>query len=255
MPTRRRSGVRRSRLQVSADRASEALAERLGRTVKEARTMLGLTQAQVAERAGVAPSTVGEMERGNAADVSLLVWVRVALAVDRDLRAFLEGIPGADVPRDYVHLRNQERILAFAATGGWTGMPEAALDADGRRSRAADVLLRRTTEEAVVEVYDWFDDVGAAWRGSTRKQARASMASTGRGGSGEMGLCWVVRATQRNRRLIREHARMFAAWFPGSSRAWLAALSDASAPMPTARGLVWISVDGTRLSAVRLTTP
>ena len=85
-----------------------------------------------------------------------------------------------------------------AAPGGWSGVAEAEVDHDRSRSRSADVLLCRRTDQAMVEVWDWFHDVGGAWRTSTSKVAR----SAPDGPDGRVGLLWVVRATRRNRQLI-----------------------------------------------------
>jgi hypothetical protein len=67
-----------------------------------------------------------------------------------------------------------------------------------------------------------------------------------------IGGCWLVRATRRNRQLVGEHRHFFRARFPGSGRAWLAALSDAAVPMPAEPALLWVDVGGTRLFAARL---
>ena len=198
MPVRCRSVGRRSKMQVSADRAADELVGRLGRMVREARLRLGLTQDEVASRAGVHQSTISVIERGGGSACTMRVWVRAALAVDSDLRAYLEGISAADRPRDHVHLRGQELILVSAAPGGWSGVAEAEVDHDRSRSRSADVLLCRRTDQAMVEVWDWFHDVGGAWRTSTSKVAR----SAPDGPDGRVGLLWVVRATRRNRQLI-----------------------------------------------------
>jgi hypothetical protein len=62
----------------------------------------------------------------------------------------------------------------------------------------------------------------------------------------------VVRATVRNQQLVREFASLFRSHYPGSSRAWLAALSNPSAGMPSEPGFLWTDVRGTRLFAARL---
>jgi hypothetical protein len=62
----------------------------------------------------------------------------------------------------------------------------------------------------------------------------------------------ILRSTRRNRGLLREFSDLFAARFPASSAAWLAALRGPARSMPVEDGLVWSSVDGVRMSAVRL---
>jgi hypothetical protein len=61
-----------------------------------------------------------------------------------------------------------------------------------------------------------------------------------------VGLVWVVRATRRNRELVRRYPEVFAARFPGSSVAWAKALNEGT-ESPSEPGLVWASVDGTRI--------
>jgi hypothetical protein len=106
-----------------------------------------------------------------------------------------------------------------------------------------------------VEIWDWFDDLGDAFRSSDRKVARIDRAVTARGGHPGtpplVGCLWVVRATRRNRALVAQLSTTFRARFPGSNAAWVAALTDAAAPMPTSPGFLWISVDGRRLWAAR----
>jgi hypothetical protein len=211
----------------------------------------------------MAPSTVSEAERGNGDDFTLRTWARLAMASGAALRAYVQGISGADRPRDSAHLRVQELILGMAAGGGWRGMAEAAIDDAALGSRFLDVALRRTgtgqPEVAVLEVIDWMDDVGAALRDWTRRLARAergAIASLTRDRDGAPLLprvagCVVLRATRRNRALVRDHRLVFLSRFPGSGRAWLLALGSRSA-MPQEAAILWVSLDGARLWPARL---
>ena len=62
----------------------------------------------------------------------------------------------------------------------------------------------------------------------------------------------LVRGTRRNRDLVGDLAPLFAARYPASSDAWLRALRNPEAPLPTEGGLAWTDVAGTRLIAARL---
>lgn len=231
-------------------RAAE-LARRLGVALREARLHLRLSQRQVATWAGVSQSWVSLMERGRGAGASLETWASVTAAVDEQLVAYLERAPGASRPRDHAHLRGQELVIRTARSGGWLPLPEAPLDPTAQRSRSVDVLLARGggMEVAVVEIWDWFDDVGAAMRSLDGKIAAAGgSANEGR----QAGGLWVVRGTRRNHLLAAELHALFGAKFPGSSSAWLRALTDPGIPMPHENGLVWVDVDATRLIRVRL---
>ena len=254
MPDRsRRAGAHLNRARA---RALE-VTRRLGTMLREARLAAGLRQSDVAARGGVSQSWVSKMERGHGSTASVATWAAVASAVGAQLSSFLEAIPGADRPRDFEHLKRQRLVIAAAATGGWVARPEVALDRSRTFARSIDVLLEREQlrEAAVVEVWDFFDDIGAALRGLDAKVAEVERAHAATELPGEApwrvsGL-FVVRATQRNRRLIAEFAPIFDAHFPGPGLAWLRALVDASVPMPSDPSVVWSDVAGTRLFAQR----
>ncbi len=164
------------------------------------------------------------------------------------------------MPRDSVHLRTQELVARTAEGGAWRSIPEFAIDDAARGSRSLDLWLERRTgpgrgvEVVAIEVMDWFDDVGARFRDWDRRLERVrQLAIATRTIDGDDGPvqprvsgCWVVRATNRNRRLLRDHATLFDSRFPGSGRRWLDALTG-GADMPLKPAILWVSVDGTRL--------
>lgn len=241
-----------------AERHASSLAETLGKALRDGRHRLRLTQAQAAARAGLSQGTLSRLEVARDASYTLATWDRAAHAVGGRLKAYVEQTSAADQPRDAVHLRGQELILTTADPGGWRGLAEARIDADPARTRYADVLLQRERpatplEVALMELIDWFDDVGATTRAWQRRLDAVERQQIARM-HGEHGLptvsgCWVVRATRRNRELIGSHRQFFSTVFPGSGRAWLAALGNAQTPMPAQPALLWISVSGDRLSA------
>lgn len=228
-------------------RAAE-LARRLGVGVREARLRRGRLQREVAAGAGISQNWLSMMERGHGAGASLETWASVAAAVDEQLVAYLERAPGATAPRDHAHLRGQELVIRTARSGDWRPMPEAPLDPFPQHSRSVDVLLTRTVhnEIAVVEIWDWFDDVGAALRSFDGK-----VAATSRDGGIRAAGLWVIRATRRNRALVAELHALFGAKFPGRSTDWLRALRDPASPTPTGNGLAWVDIGATRLFAAR----
>lgn len=263
MPTRRRTQVkRRTATQVAADEAASAIAQSLGSALKDARATAARSQRAAAELAGMVHSTIAEAEKGKGDDFTLRTWSRLAAAVGITLHAYLKRVSAADQPRDAVHLRVQELLLQTSAPGGWNGTAELAIDDAARGSRSVDVALERATlavpEVAVLEVVDWLDDVGAALRDWTRRLARVDQLATSRltrevaGGTvlPRVAGCWVLRATERNRGLVRDHGMVFRGRFPGPGAAWLRALGGPT-PMPLDSALLWVSVDGTRLWAAR----
>jgi transcriptional regulator with XRE-family HTH domain len=229
------------------------IAARLGTGLREARKSAGMTQAQVADRAALSQTFISDLELGLGTSASIETWAMVAAAVGEQLVGFLERAPGADVPRDIEHLRRQSALISIAAPGGWRALPELRLDQDARWSRSIDVaLVRRATAEAVVvEIWNWFEDVGGALRGLDGKVAALrdhldpSVEWTVRG-------LFIVRDTRRNRQLVTELGPIFAARFPGNAGAWLRALTDPAERLPDGDGLLWSNRTGSALKASRL---
>ena len=256
LPNRSRA-QRASRPRREGRARAALLSLRLGTRLREARQLLGKTQREIAEAAGVSQSWLSRMERGQGASASLVVWSSAAAAVGQRLAAFLEDMPGADRPRDHAHLERQRLVIERAARGGWRALPEEPID-DGPRSRSVDVLLVRAAarEAALVECYDWFDDVGAAMRVSDGKAAslrsRLEHGRDLRAPAWRVALLWVVRGTRRNRELISEFRAIFAAKFGGSSSDWIRCLEDPSRAMPSETGLVWTDLAGHRFMPARL---
>ena len=198
--------------------------------------------------AGISQNWLSLIERGHGAGASLETWASVAAAVDEQLVAYLERAPGATAPLDHAHLRGQELVIRTARSGDWRPMPEARIDPFPQHSRSVDVLLTRAArnEIAVVEIWDWFDDVGAALRSFDGKVAAIPPG----GGIRAAGL-WVIRGARRNRALVAELHALFAAKFPARSADWLRALRDPASPMPTENGFAWVDIGATRLVAAR----
>ena len=251
----------RARVGPAADRHSAALAARLGKGLRDARQAARLTQAEAAARAGLSQGGWSKLETQGDGRYTLATWDRAAFAVGGRLNAYVEGASAADQPRDAVHLRNQELIIRTAKDGGWRALPEEPLDRDVGRSRWGDVLLHRrrpgdADEYALLEVIDWFDDVGAPTRAWQRRLDAVERYAIARMVDDQtlprVSGCWVVRATRRNRQLIGEHRNFFQTRFPGSGRAWITALTQSATPMPAGSALLWVSVRGERMFPVRL---
>lgn len=243
--------ARSTNLQRVAVARAAYLARRLATAARDRRLALGLTQAAVAERAGVSQRQVSRLESAAAANADLRMWTVVGAAVGLQLASFFEDAPGADLPRDIQHLTGQNLVLETAGPGGWAGTPEAAVPGDGPRPRSIDVRLSRSTrnEVAVVEIWDLILDGGEVMRGLEAKVIAVQRALPD--GWRAQGLL-VVRGTRRNRALVTRLASLFAARYPASSAGWIRALRDKDAPMPREPGLVWTDVRGHRLLAARL---
>lgn len=245
---------RSGRRAILGRRRAQAIAGRLGIGLREARELAGLSQAAAAGRSGISQPRWSGLERGLGAGASLETWAVAAAAVGEQFVGFLEHAPGAERPRDIEHVRRQNAVIEAARRGGWSAHPEFAIDTDVGRSRSIDVaLLRAASREAVVvEIWDWFDDVGASLRGLDGKKAALRPRLDVTDGPWRVGGLYVIRDTRRNRSLVVELGSMFAARFPGSSSAWLRALTDddVGAPMPALDAYVWSTSEG-RLRATR----
>jgi transcriptional regulator with XRE-family HTH domain len=242
----------RTRLHLDAQRANREQLVRLGLDVRVARLRRRLTQAQLGGRVGLSQSAVSRAERGLGGGLTLDAWQRIAIALRITLRVNLQRDPLAGTA-DAGHLAIQELVLRLGRATGYRGLVELATK-PAEPWRSIDVALVDDTRRciAVIECWNTIGDVGAAARGSIRKLAEAADLATARWGTAphQVGLCWVVRATVRNRALVSRYPEVFAARFPGSSSGWLRAVT-AGTDLPREPGLVWSSVDGSRLFAWR----
>jgi transcriptional regulator with XRE-family HTH domain len=241
----RRAGAAR----IAGRQRSQYLARRIAIALRESRLALALTQAEASARAGVSQAYWSALERGVATTATLETLAACAAAVDTELAAFLQARPGADLPRDIVHLRGQAAIVREATPGGWRAGVEVPIDPEARRSRSIDVVLERTArrEIAVVELINLVADAGQDMRGLSDKVAAVRRERPDARVAGLL----AIRATRRNRALIAELAPVIDARFQASSIAWLRALHDPIVPMPATDGLVWARVDGAGLFARR----
>jgi transcriptional regulator with XRE-family HTH domain len=252
----RSSRRRPSRPRLEGDRESRAIATRLGGELRDGRRGTKLKQAQVAALIGVHQSRVSQIERGFGHAAPLAVWIAFGIAVQRPL-AISASRSLISEPRDAGHLAAQELILQLGKANGIKGTFELpARAAPG--ATYIDVGLRddRRRVLSVIEVWNRFEDIGAGSRNFKRKLAEAEALAVAAGGDGDpyrVAGCWVLRATAANRALVARYPAIFAAEFPGSSRAWLRSLLAGDTP-PDEPGVVWVDVGATRLTEVRFRT-
>ena len=177
------------------------------------------------------------------------LWIRIAAVLGLSVRFELGRDPLAS-PVDAGHLGIQELVLTLGRRSGYGGTFELPLPASDP-SRFVDVLLRSDASRrlVVVEGHNLIGNVGAELRSFERKLVMARDLAVVLGEGGEpyaVHGVWVVRVTRRNRELVARYPALFAARFPGSSRAWVRALSAGTAP-PLEPGLVWCDRDATHL--------
>lgn len=238
----------RTRLALEAERANREQLARLGAEVRAARLRRRMTQVQLGARVGLSQSAISRAERGLGGGLTLDAWQRIAIALAITLRISLQRDPLGETT-DAGHLAMQELVLRTGRAAGYRGLVELPTK-PAEPWRSIDVVLADDAHARLIvtECWNTIGDLGAAVRTSARKQVEAAALAVGRWGERphRVGLVWVVRATARNRALLARYPEVFAARFPGSSLAWCRAIEGNGEP-PDAPGLVWSSVDGTRL--------
>ena len=227
-----------------ADRAGAMLAMTLGSAVRDARRAARLSLAALAERIGIGPARLSQIEHGRGRGAPLDLWIRLGLALDRPLAvSFSRPLIDAASVRDAGHLEIQEHVLALAAATGRRGTFELPTHPSDPR-RSTDVGIRDDPNRVLIQVECWntFGDLGEAARSTKRKQAEgaAHAVATIRGEAEayRVATVWIVRASAANRAMIARYPHILASAFPGSSRAWVRALTLGHRP-PTEPGLVW----------------
>lgn len=239
---------RRSRLEADAIRLLQAALRVEGDKIRAARKRRGWTQRELGRRAEMSQQTISQMERGDGATLSLAAWKRVSIVLDLplDLRV---GRDALEAPADAGHLAVQELILRLGRVSGYLRTFELRTrSSDPMRSTDVGLVSHEHRRLVRVECVNSFGDIGAAVRSSDRKhdEAEGLAIALGHGRPYTVHSCWVVRNTRRNREIVARYPEIFASRFPGSSRAWVSALTAGTAP-PIEPGLVWCDLKATRL--------
>ena len=244
---------RRTRHQAEGDREARSIAISLGRVIREGRRKRRWTQARLGEAVGLSHSRIGDIERGDGLGTPLIVWVRLGAVLDRPIAmAFSRDLEPPTVA-DAGHLAAQELLLGLARAAGRTGtfeLPTRPADP----SHSTDVAIRDDSNRLLilVEIWNRFDDLGRAVRSTDRKTAEARQLANvvGRDRPYRVASCWLLVDTAANRRLVARYPEVLSARFPGSSQAWVRALTDGG-PAPALAGLAWVDTRAHRLVPVR----
>jgi transcriptional regulator with XRE-family HTH domain len=100
-----------------------AVLREIGARLKHKRVDAGLTQAQLAEQAGIAKRTVERLENGNSTDSLALVRVLRALKLAANLESLLPDTPLS--PITLLKRRGRERVRVRAAPDAEAGQGQA----------------------------------------------------------------------------------------------------------------------------------
>jgi transcriptional regulator with XRE-family HTH domain len=224
---------RRPAIAAEAERRSRERRTRLGGEIRSFRTRRSWTQEQLADRAHLDRSLISRAERGVAAfDLDMLE--RLAVALDVPLNCGFGRDTRADVA-DAGHLAIQELVLRLGRQAGYTSEFELPTRPTEPWPSIDVALASRARRRIIcVECWNTIGDIGAATRSSARKAAEAEAMALGLwGDAARARLVWVVRSTARNRALVGRYPEVFATRLPGSSKKWLAALTDGANRRPS----------------------
>jgi len=213
-----------------------------------ARTRRHLTQAQLGDEVGLSQSEVSRIELGSGSGAPIRVWLALAAALGLRPTFELGRDPREDVI-DAGHLAIQELLLRYAVATGCSGTFELPIHASDP-ARSVDVFVRDDARRRLIVAEAWnsFGDIGSGARSFDRKIAAASGLAVALGGERPYAVhgLWIIRATARNRGLVARYPEVFGRRFPGSSRAWMRAITT-GADAPPEHGIVWCDVAATRL--------
>lgn len=225
-------------------RESQAIAANLGRELRSTRRQRRLTQRELGDLVDLGQSEISHLERGHGSRTSVETWIALGIALRRPI--------GIGFSRDVVeplhdagHLAAQELVARLATGAGWNVRFEAP-DDPRAPAGSTDLRLERTDRLALVEIWNRFDDLGAAARSSDRKLAEVRRSHPG------AAVVWLLADTAANRQIVRRYPAVLRARFGGSSASWVSSLTEGSDP-PSEPGLAWVDVRSGRLRELRLT--
>lgn len=234
----------RTQHQIAGAREAIAIAATLGGVVHATRRARRWTLEVLARKVGLGPSRISDLERGRGARAPLETWIAIGIALERPLAvAFSRPLASPMEPADAGHLEIQEQVLRLAVATGRPGTFELPTRPDDP-SRSTDVGVRDPIHRAriLAECWNTFGDLGAAIRATHRKEHEAAATWP----EDRIAVVWVVRASAANRALLARYPSIIDVAFPGSSRAWVRALT-AGGPPPADPGIVWFDPAMSRL--------
>jgi transcriptional regulator with XRE-family HTH domain len=203
--------LRGSSARDAAASRSRWLAYRFGQELRIARVSAGLSQVQLANRAGVTQTVVSRAERG-LEEASLRVRCRLAAAAGHELGWRLYPVASVRL-RDSGQLAIAQAI-ATQCHESWGVNLEVPVSAGDLR--AADLLLAGATEVIHIEIERALIDVQAQLRAAQLK--RTALASRDTSDARPTRLVIAVPDTQTARRRLAPVEELLSRQLPGSSR-------------------------------------
>lgn len=197
-------------------------AHRLGSAVRTLRLNAGLTQAQLAARAGASPSTVSRIERGLADRLPMSTVHAVGLALDAWV-AFSVRWRGGELDRaiNAGHAAMHEALARWIRQiGGWELSPEVSISIFGERG-VIDALCWHASSRTllVVELKTELVDISEHLGTFDRKVRLAARIAADRGWDPAEVAAWLLVAESRtNHRRLAAHRQVIRAALPEDGR-------------------------------------
>jgi transcriptional regulator with XRE-family HTH domain len=201
---------------------------RIGAALRAIRIRKRWRQADLAARAGVSPTIVGRIERGDAGTLPLAKLRRVAGALGARVETFVRW-DGADLARllDARHAAMHEAVAGLLASAdGWVFEPEVSFSLHGERG-IIDILAWHPGRRMllVIELKTEIVEVGMLLSKMDQRRRLAGNVARPFGWDPVAISTWVVLADSRtNRRALAAHRRVLRAKFPidgRSIRRWM----------------------------------
>ena len=199
----------------------------LGRAFRKVRIRLGWRQIDLARVAGVSPSTVSLIERGQVGGLTLGTLLKVGKPLEIEVRIELRW-RGSELFRLLAagHSRMAEVVTADLSQRGWEVRPEVSFSHYGERG-VVDLVAWQEASSALllVELKTELVDVGDLLATMDRRRRLAAVIGGSLGWSPRVVGSWVVMTdTRTNRRRVSQFSKLLRAAFPTDGRSlprWL----------------------------------
>jgi transcriptional regulator with XRE-family HTH domain len=215
----------------------------IGRMVRDVRRARGLSQEDVAARAGVSRETISRLERGLVEGIAICHLRAISRAMDMpSIVALGWRSPEVDRLRDKLHAEIVETAAGTLSKSGWNVVPEYTFSVYGERG-SVDCLAWHSTRRALLicetktRIWDLQDLLSALNR---KRRLVPELLRRERGWRAEsVGIALIMPDISTHRHFIKRHSSTFDAAFPDRQiavRKWL------EAPTGDLRG-IWFLPD------------
>jgi transcriptional regulator with XRE-family HTH domain len=216
----------------------------VGRSLRAIRFHRRLTQAEVADRAGISQSVYSRAESGRLEGMTVGSLDRIATELGANLVVGLRYGGGlADRLVDAAHATLVEFVVGFLRDRGWQVELEFSFNVFGERG-SVDVLgwHAPTRTLLIVEVKSRFTDLQAMLLSLSRKLRLVPTVARDEMGwdAASVGRVILAYGTAENRAVLDSHSSIFGAVFPARAQVVRRWLGDPSGPIAG----VWLVSDG-----------